>query len=94
MDQVIGTVGLHLQFFQDDALFLIDILGPEHRVKHQVGENVHGEREVLVEHFGVEAHQFLRGEGIEIAPDRVHRARDIFGRAAGGAFEKHMLDEV
>ena len=49
---------------------------------------------MLVEHLGVEADQFLGGEGVQIAADGIDRARDIFGRAVGGALEEHVLDEV
>ena len=49
---------------------------------------------MLVEHLGVEADQFLGGEGVEIAADGIHRARDIFGRALRRALEQHVLDEV
>ena len=82
MHQVIRAVRLHLDLFQDDALFLLDVLFAEQRMEHQVGQNVEGQREVLVEHLGVEADQFLGGEGVQVAADGIHRAGDIFGRAA------------
>ena len=94
VDQVVGAVRLHLDLFQDDALFLLDILVAEQRVQHQVGQHVESLRQVLVQHLGVETDQFLGGEGVQIAADRIHRARDILGGPAGGALEQHVLDEV
>ena len=94
VDQIVRAVRLHLDLFEDDALFLFDVLVAKHRMEHQVREHVDGERQVLVENFGVEAHQFLGGEGIQVAADGIDRARDIFGRTAGGALEEHVLDEM
>ena len=42
------------------------------RAQRQVGDHVKGQREMFVQHLGVEADGFLRGEGIEHAADRVH----------------------
>src|SRR5215467_11921227 len=49
---------------------------------------------MLVKHLGVEAHQFLSGEGIEIASDGIDRARDIFRRTMRGPLKEHVLDEM
>ena len=82
LHQVIGAIGLHLQLFQDDALFLFDVLVAKQRMQHQVGQHVEGARQVFVEDFGVEAHQLLAGEGVEVAADRIHRPRNVLRRAA------------
>ena len=50
--------------------------------------------EMLVEHLDVVARVLLRGEGIELAADRVDFLRDVFGAARVGALEEHVLDEV
>src|SRR5262249_24562149 len=42
----------------------------------------------------VEAGVLLRGEGVHLPADRVHRASDVLGRPGLGAFEDEMLDEV
>ena len=49
MDQVIGAVGLHLDLFEDDALLLFDIFLAEEGMEDQVGQDVEGQREVLIE---------------------------------------------
>ena len=59
-----------------------------------VGEQIDGERQVLVEHLDVVAGVFLRRERVELAADRVDRLRDVLGRSRRGALEEHVLDEV
>ena len=94
MHQIIRIIFLHLQFFEDDALFLGDIFFPKQRMQDEIGQHVEGEREMLVENFRVVADQLLGGEGVEISADRIDGARDLFRGPVAGAFEEHVLDEV
>ena len=94
MHQVIRAIRVHLDLFEDDALFLFDIVLAKGRIEDQIAQDVHGERQVFIEHLGVEADQFLGGEGVEIAADGIDRARDLFGGTRGGPLEEHVLDEV
>ena len=94
VNQVLGVVRLHLQLFQDDALLLLDVLVMEQRMQHQVRKDVEDQRQVLVQHLGVEADHLLGREGVQVASDGVHRAGDVLRRAAGGPLEYHVLDEV
>ena len=79
MQEVLGIVHLHLQLFQNDALFFLDVLVAEQRVEHQIRENVEGDGHVFVQHLGVVTHHFLGGEGVEAAADGIHRPGDVFG---------------
>ena len=94
VDQIVGRVLDHLDLFEHDLLFALDVLRIERRVTDDVGENVHGERQVLVEDFDVVARVLFRGERVELSADRVDRLRDVFGGAAASALEQHVLDEV
>ena len=94
MDEVVRAVGLHLDLFQDDAFFLLDVFRPEGGVKDEIRQDIEGLVQVLVENLGIEADQFLGGEGVEIAADGIHRAGNVFGRALGGALKEHVLDKV
>ena len=94
VDEVVRRVLHHLDLFDDNFLFALDVFRAERRVHHDVGEDVDGEREVFVEDFDVVARVFLGGEGVELAADRVDRLRDVFRRPRRRALEEHVLDEV
>ena len=80
--EIVGRVLDHLDLFEDDLLLALDVVGREHRVRHEVGEDVGGQRQVLVEHLDVVAGVFLRRERVELPANRIHLLRDVFGRAA------------
>ena len=94
VEQVLGIVHFHLQLFEDDALFLFDVRFPKQRIAHHVGQDVEGQRQMLVQDLGVVTDHLLGGERVEAAADGIHRARDVFGRAVLGALEEHVLDEM
>ncbi len=94
VDEVVGVVLVHLDLFEDDALFAFEVGLGELGVQDEVGEDVEGGRHVLVEHLDVEADGLLAGEGVEVAADGVDLAGDVLRGAGGGALEDHVLDEV
>src|ERR1039457_2595858 len=94
VDEVVGIVLIHFYFFEDDAALLRDIAGIEDGMKNKIGEEIHGQRKMLVEDFDVEADAFLRRESVHVAADRVDLARDGFGGAGFRALEHHVFDEV
>ena len=94
MHEVVGVVFVHLDLFEDDALFALEIGLGKLRVEDEIAEDIERRVHVFVEHLDVEADGFLAGEGVEIAADRVDFPGDVLRRAGGGAFEDHVLDEV
>jgi len=94
VDQVLGVIQLHLDFFEDHLLFFAEVPVIKTRAQDKVGNNVEGDGEMLVEDFGVEADHFFGGEGVKHPADGINRARNVLGGAALGAFKDHMLDEV
>ena len=80
VDEVVRRVLDHLDLFDDDLLLALEVLDAERRVADDVGEDVDGERQMLVEHLDVVARVFLGGERVELAADRVDRLRDVLGR--------------
>ena len=94
VDEVVGTVLVHLDFFEDDAAFAGNIVGGESGIQHQIAEHVERDGQVLVEHLDAEADALLGGEGVHVAADRIHLARNVFRRAMLGPLEDHVLDEM
>ncbi len=94
VDEVVGVVFVHLDLFEDDALLAGDVLGREGGVEDEVGEEIEGGGDVLVEDLDVEADHLFAGEGVEVAADGVDLAGELLGGAGGGALEDHVLDEV
>ncbi len=92
--QVFGVIHFHLQLFEDDALFLFDVLIVEARVANEVRDDIEGFRDVFVEDLDVEADDFFGGEGVEASADGVHFAGDGFGGTFLSALEDHVFDEV
>ena len=92
--EIVGRVLDHLDFFEDDFLLALDVDVVERGAQDDVGQDVDGDRQVLVEHLHVVARVFLGGERVELAANRIDRLRDVFGRARGRALEQHVLDEV
>src|SRR5947209_19894245 len=89
VDQVIGTVLVHLDFFKDYSTFADDIFGSKDGIQHQVAEDIHGDREVLIEDFHVKADTFFGGKRVHVAANRVHLTSDILRRTARSALEQH-----
>ena len=94
VEQIFGIVQVHLDFFEDNLAFFVDVVGIEFGAQNEVGEDVEGDGQMLVEDLGVEADLFLGGEGVEHAADGIHFTGDGFGGAALRAFEDHVLKEV
>jgi len=94
MEQIFRVVHVHLDFFEDDLAFFFDVFGIELGAKDEIGEDVERDGEMGVENLGVEADLFLGGESVEHAADGIHFAGDVFGGAALGAFENHVLEEM
>src|ERR1017187_4374019 len=94
VDEIVGIILVHLDFFEDDAPLAGDVLWGEGGVEQEVGEKVKRWSNIFIQHFDIEADSLLPGEGVEVAADGVGFAGELLGGARGGAFEDHVLDEV
>ena len=63
-------------------------------MEQHVGQNVEGFPNVLVDDLDVEPHQFLAGEGVQVAADGIHLPGDVFGRPGFAPLEQHVFNEV
>src|SRR5215831_19344795 len=87
VDEVVGTISLHFDLFENYPLLLLNVLVAKEGVQHKIRKYVEGLRQVLVQHLGIEADQLFGRECIQISTDRVHGSRDILRGAPRGAFE-------
>jgi hypothetical protein len=79
----------------DDHLALAqELVGIEGRETHGVGQHVDPGRGIAAGHGDVVDGHVERGEGVDVPARRLDRARDLADRAALGAFEEHVLEDV
>src|SRR5215471_1321620 len=94
VNQVVGIVLVHLDFFEDDTTLAADVLDVEGRIEHQVTKHVHGDGQMLVKDLDIEADTLLGGEGVHVSTDGIDLAGYVLGTAMLGAFEDHVLNEM
>jgi hypothetical protein len=94
VDHVVGRVLHHPELLEDDRLLTLDVPAVEPRMEEDVGQEVGGERQVVVQHRHVEAGVLLRGERVHLTADRVDSAGNVLGRPGLGPLEDEVLDEV
>ncbi len=94
VDQIVGVVLIHLDLFEDDALFPNNVPAIEDRIENQIAQDIHRGRQMFVEHLDVEADDFLAGERVHVATDGIHLAGNLLRRARGRALEHHMFGEM
>ena len=94
VDEDVGVVFVDFDLLKDDATLTLNVWVSEGGVEDQVGEDVEGDGDVVVEGLDAEADGFLAGVGVEVAADGVHFTGDVLGGAGAGAFEEHVLDEM
>src|SRR4029077_3561024 len=94
VDEVVGVVLIHLDFFHDHAALASDVGAIEYWIQYQVAEDVERHRYVLVKNLDVEEDAFLGGESIHIPANRIELTCDFLGATVLRPFEDHVLDEV
>ena len=92
-DVVRGVVGLP-DLLQDHAALALDLLRRERAVGQDVADDVGAERQVLLEQLDVVGGLLAGGVGVDVAADVLDLLGDPRRRAALGALEGHVLEEV
>lgn len=88
-------VALHLlHLAQDDAALALDLGLAQLGVLDDVAEDFDGLRHVLRQTFGVEDGLLAAGVGVEVRAEVLDFQLEVGLRALGGAFERHVLEEV
>ncbi len=69
VDEIVGTILVHFDFFEDDAALTGNIVGVEYGTKHEIAKNIKRDGDMLIENLDVEADAFFGGEGVHVAAD-------------------------
>ena len=88
-----GLVLIHADFFDDDVLLHVEVFLAQAGAEN-VGDDVHGLRQVFGQDGGIEDGVFFTGEGIVVGADAVEVAIDVKSRAAWRALEDHVFKEM
>ena len=91
---VLGIVVAHGDLLEHDITFQFDVGGRAHTVEHDIGHQVDGHLQVVIEHMRVVAGVLLGGERVQLTADRVHRLGDLDRCASRGGLEQQVLQEV
>ena len=89
-----GIVVVHRDLFEHHVALGVHVLRRDQRAGHHVGQDVHGQRQVHVEHPRVIAGVLLGGERVHLAADRVHLRGDVQRGTPLGALEQQVLQVV
>src|SRR5215470_5130319 len=94
VNEVVGIVLVHLNFFENDPAFAGDVLIIKNRIQNQIAQNIERNRQMFVQYLDAETDALFRGKGVNIAADGIDLTRNFFRRAMLRSLEHHMLDEM
>jgi len=94
VQQILRIIQVHFDFFEHHLPLFLYILRVELRPLHQIRQHVKRDRQVFVEHLGVETYLFLGRECVQHPPNRIHFPGDIFGAAPIGTLKNHVFEEM
>src|SRR5258708_3462435 len=94
MDQIVGAVLVHLDFFQNHSALAHNVLGVENWIQNQIAENVERDGQMFVKHLDAEADALLGGKGVNISADGIHLPGNVLRRPMLGSLEYHVLNEM
>jgi hypothetical protein len=81
-DDVVGRIGGLPDLLQDHATLDLDLGGIEGGVQHDVGDQVHGQRHVLLQDPRVVGRDLARGIGVDVAAHILDLLGDLQARCA------------
>ncbi len=94
VDEIVGRILDHLDLFEHDLFFALNVHFLKRRVHDDVRQDVDGKGQMLIEHLDVVTRVLLGRKRVELAANRVDRLCDVFGTARRRALEQHVLDKV
>ena len=93
-DQIVGRVASGSDLLKDDMTFALELVGVEHGLGQDVGQDVERLRPVILEDAGVIGGGLHAGRGIDLAAGGFDLLGDGLGGAPFGALEGHVLEEM
>ncbi len=93
-DVVVGIVAGSANLLHDHLLFPRQFVVFEQRVLQDVRQDIGGQHHIILEHAGEIAGVLDGGCSVEIAAHIFDRLGDLERCAAGGALERHVLEQV
>ncbi len=94
VDIIIRSVFRLRDFLENHGALALDLFGVETGMQENIAQQIDGQGQILVQHFGVVAGVLFGGKGVDNAAHGVHLFGDLRRAATLGALEKQMLDEV
>ena len=91
---VLGVVVAHGDFFQDHLAFDIDVAGRDGGVQHHLADQADRQLRLFGENACVVTGVLVRGEGVELAADRIDGVGDGVAGAVFRALEQQVLEVV
>ena len=91
---IFGVVLAHVDFFQYDALFALDIVVGERRSKQKIGQDVEAGFDMLVRGNRIISRNIAGSKRIDLYAEALHLFGNIECRTALGAFEHHVFDKM
>ena len=93
-DAVVRRIVGLADLLQHHRAFALQLLFVEGRVLQDIGDDIQGERRVLGQDLGIVGRALAAGVGVQVTADRLDLLGDIVGRAALGALEGHVLEQM
>jgi len=94
VEQLIRCVLDHLHLFDDDFLFLCQIVFIEAGMQEQIGQQIEGAFQLGVDNLHRKAGHLVGRIRVELTAQTIRFRGDFVSRTAVRAFEKRVLDEV
>src|SRR4029077_5456837 len=94
VDVIIRSIFGLRNLLKNDRSFPLNLLAVKNRMEKNVGQEIHRQRQILVQHFGVITGVLLRRKRVEHSSYRIHLLRDLGCGPSLRALEKQMLNKV
>ena len=93
-EHVLGIIVAHGDLLEHDVALDLDVRGGALPAQYDIGDQIHRQRQIGVQHMGVVAGVLLGGERVEFTTDRIDRLGYFDRGSCRSRLEQQMLEEV